>query len=169
LEPLSLITGANLAQVYMYAGQNDQALEQARKTYEPNFPLGRFLLGQVYIANGMYAEAIALSEKALQTDPTSQMMLHVAGYAYAKSGRRQEAEEVIKRFKEIAKTQYVMSYYIASINASLGDKEKAFAELEKAYEQRDWELHHLKVDPLMDPLRVDSRFQDLLRRIGLPP
>ena len=61
-----------------------------------------------------------------------------------------------------------MSYYIASIYAALGDKEKAFVELEKAYEQRDWELHRLKVDPLLGALRDDPRFNDLLSRVGLP-
>ncbi|MDQ3750260.1 MAG: protein kinase [Acidobacteriota bacterium] len=170
LEPLALITGTNLAEAYMRAGQNDRALEQARKTYElePNFPVLRYALGQAYITNGMYTEAIALSEKALQAEPTNKQMLRVAGYSYAKQGHRQEAEEVIKRFRDIAKTQYVMSYYIASIYAALGDKEKAFAELEKAYEQRDWELHRLKVDPLMNPLRDDPRFKDLLKRMNLP-
>jgi TolB-like protein/Flp pilus assembly protein TadD len=171
LEPLSLNTSANLAQLYMYATQNDRALEEARKTYdlEPNYPVARHNLGLAYIANGMYAEAIALSEKALQTDPTSQQMLRVAGCGYAKSGRRQEAEGVIKRFKDLGKTQYVMSYFVANIYAVLGDKEKAFAELEKAFAERDFFLHRLKVDPLMAPLRADPRFQDLLRRIGLPP
>ncbi len=170
LEPLSLNTSANLALVYIYAGQNNRALEQARKPYdlEPNYPVARHHLGLAYIANGMYAEAIALSEKALQTDPTSQLMLRVAGCGYAKSGRRQEAEEVIKRFKEIAKTQYVLAYFVANIYAALGDKEKAFAELEKAYEQRDFSLHRLKVDPLMDPLRSDPRFKEMLKRLNLP-
>ena len=172
LEPLSLITNANLAGAYMFAGQNDRALEQARKTYElePNFVSGLYWLALAYNANGMYAEAIALSEKVLQTDSTSQYLylLRVAGYSYAKSGRRREAEEDIKRFKDIAKTRYVKSYWVASIYAALGDKDKAFIELENAFAERDWDLHRLKVDPLMNPLRDDPRFQDLMRRIGLP-
>jgi tetratricopeptide (TPR) repeat protein len=170
LEPLSLITNANLAQAYMFAGQNDLALEQARKTYElePDFPVGRFALGLAYITNGMHAEAIALSEKALLSDPTSQSMLRIAGYSYAKSGRRREAEEIIKRFKDLAKTQYVISYFVANIYAALGDKNEAFAELEKAFAERDWELHRLKVYPLMDSLRDDPRFKEMLKRLNLP-
>ena len=154
----------------MYAGQSDRALEQARKIYdlEPNLPFANYFLGLVYITNGMHAEAIALSEKAVQTDPSDQDMLRIAGYAYAKQGRRREAEEVIKRFKEIAKTQYVMSYYVAGIYAALGDKDKAFAELEKAFVERDWDLHRLKVDPLMDSLRGDPRFKEMLKRLNLP-
>jgi len=126
------------------------------------------MLSQAYSSKGMYGEAIALSEKSLQTDPTNQVFLRLAGYAYAKSGRRREAEEVIKKFKEIAKTQYVMSYRVASIYVVLGDKDKAFAELEAAFAERDWELHRLKIDPFMDPLRDDPRYKDLIRRMGLP-
>ncbi|MCA1640293.1 MAG: hypothetical protein LC768_18570, partial [Acidobacteria bacterium] len=88
--------------------------------------------------------------------------------AYAKQGRRREAEEVIKRFKDIAKTQYVMSYYVANIYAALGDKEKVFAELERAFGERDHELHRLKIDPLMDSLRDDPRFKEMLKRLNLP-
>lgn len=170
LEPLSLVIGAIFAEEYMYAGQNDRALEQARKTYdlEPNHPTVRSFLGVIYIANGMYTQAIELGEKELQNEQTNQDALYLTGYAYAKSGRRHEAEEAIKRFRDIAKTQYVMSYYIARIYAALGDKEKAFAELQKAFAERDWELHRLKVDPLMDPLRDDPRFKEMVKRLNLP-
>ncbi len=116
----------------------------------------------------MNTEAIALGEKELQNEQTNQDALYLTGYAYAKSGRRHEAEEAIKRFRDIAKTHYVMSYYIARIYAGLGDKEKAFIELEKAFAERDWELHRLKVDPLMDPLRDDPRYKDMLKRLNLP-
>lgn len=170
IEPLDLNMALNLAWAYMFARQYDRALDQAKKTHdlEPNFVLGRYVLGQVYLADGMYTEAIALSESSLQGDPTSQFSLRDAGYAYAKSGRRHDAEEVIKRFKDLAKTRYVMSYWVASIYAALGDKESAFVELEKALAEHDWGLHRLKVDPFMDPLRDDPRFKDLIRRMGLP-
>jgi TolB-like protein/Tfp pilus assembly protein PilF len=170
MEPLSIPFGAILVGAYIYARQNDAALEQARKTYnlEPNHPAARFWLSLAYVANGMYGEAIAIGEKTLQNDPTNQDALFITGYAYAKSGRRQDAEEVVKKFKDIGKTQYVMSYSVASLYAALGDKDKAFAELEKSFVERDTELSRLKVDPLMDPLRDDPRFSDLLRRVGLP-
>ena len=170
IEPLSIPAGANLAGVYMNARQNDLALEQAKKTYnlEPNHPAGRFWLGIVYIANGMNAEAITLGEKELQNNPTNQDALYFTGYAYAKSGRRHEAEEVIKKFKDISKTQYVVSRDVAAIYAALGDKDKAFAELEKSFEERDWNLPLLKVDPSMDPLRDDPRFKEMLKRLNLP-
>jgi tetratricopeptide (TPR) repeat protein len=170
LEPLSLFDNSVLTATYYFARQPDRALEQGRKTSEldPNFPTGRWTLGSVYNANGMYAEAIELSEKSLQSDPTNQVQLGLAGYAYAKSGRRFEAEEVIRKFREIAKTHYASPYWIAVVYVALGDKDKAFAELEKAFEQLDWNLHRLKVDPLMDRLRDDPRFNAMLKRLNLP-
>ena len=170
IEPLDLNIGGDLSWVYFSAREYDRALEQGKKTHElePNFVSGRWNLCQAYTANGMYAEAIALSAQTLQTDPTSQFMLQSAGYAYAKSGRRNDAEEMIKRFKEIAKTEYVTSYFVASIHAALGDKDKTFAELENAYAGRDWYLHRLKVDPFWDPLRDDPRFREMLKRLNLP-
>jgi hypothetical protein len=61
-----------------------------------------------------------------------------------------------------------MSCRIATIYGALGEKDKAFAELEKAFKNRDWDLHRLKVDPFMDPLRDDSRFDEMVKRLGLP-
>lgn len=170
VEPLSLITGANLAAVYMFAGENKRALDQAKKTYElqPHFLTGRYFLGVSYNANGMYAEAIALSEKHLETEPESQLFLRLVGYAYAKAGRRREAENVILKFREIAETKYVMSYWVANIYTALGDNDKAFTELETAFAEHDWELHRLKVDPFMNSLRDDPRFNEMVKRIGLP-
>ncbi len=108
LEPLSLFDNSVLTATYFFARQQDRALEQGKKTsdLDPNFPTGRWTLGCVYDASGMYAEAIALSEKSLQSDPTNQVQLGINGYAYAKSGRRQDAETVSNKFREIARTQY---------------------------------------------------------------
>jgi eukaryotic-like serine/threonine-protein kinase len=167
LEPLSLTQGANYAGVLMYARQFDAALEQAGKTYEldMNHLTAQIWLCHVLNAKGMYAESLLISEKSMQGDfPIS----GPAGYAYAKSGQRQRAEAVITRLKEVEKTGYVANYWIAIIYAALGDKDAAFAELEKAYQRRDWFLHKLKVDPFMDSLRDDPRYKDLLRRMNLP-
>jgi tetratricopeptide (TPR) repeat protein len=169
LEPLNLNHGANLSGVYFYARQYDRALDHAKQVFDldSKFIVGRWALSQAYIAKGMYAEAIELNEQALKADPTNQVYLRFAGYGYAKAGRRREAEEIIGRFREVAKTQYVMSYHVALIYAALGDKDKAFAELEKAYEEHDYLLPRIKVEPFLDPLRDDPRFSDLVRRLGL--
>jgi TolB-like protein/Flp pilus assembly protein TadD len=169
-EPLDINMGSTLSWAYTVAGQNEKALAQAKKVYElePSHPLGRWNLGFVYISQGMYAEAIDLSMKNLQDDPTNQRVLWNLGFAYAKAGRRDKAEEIINRFNELGKTQYIARCRIASIDGALGDKDKAFAELEKAFDARDWDLFRLKVDPLFAPLRDDPRFKSMLKRLNLP-
>jgi tetratricopeptide (TPR) repeat protein len=151
----------------MYARQFDLAVEQAKKTYDldPTFFGGQNWLCHTYDAKGMYAESLSISEK---TSEASFPILAPMGYAYAKTGRRREAEEVIKRWKEAEKTKYVLNYWVAVTYVGLGEKDAAFAELEKAYQARDWFLSRIKTDPFMDPLRDDPRFKDLIRRIGLP-
>jgi hypothetical protein len=83
-------------------------------------------------------------------------------------GRRQEAEAILKRWKDAEKTTYVSNYWFAATYAALGEKEAAFAELEKAYQSHDWFMPRIKTDPFLDPLRDDPRFKDLVRRVGLP-
>ncbi|MEO8041252.1 MAG: tetratricopeptide repeat protein [Acidobacteriota bacterium] len=170
LEPLDLNHGANLSGLYFYARRYDEALEQARQVYslDANFIVGRWALSQAYIQKGMLAEAIELNERGLQTDPTNPVFLRFAGIAYAKAGRRQDAEKIVDRFKEIAKTQYVMSYHIALIYSALGDKDKALAELETALTDHDYLLPRAKVEPFLDPLRDDPRFKGILKRLNLP-
>ena len=148
MEPLNLVVSSNLIWIYRCAGQYDRALEQAKATYDldKTFVPSRADLAGAYLAKGMYAEAIELNEKALQADPANQMLLVALGSAYAKAGRRHDAEKIIKRFKDIAQTQPVLSVWIAYIYVSLGDKDKAFAEFEKAIEQREFYLYRLKCE-----------------------
>ncbi len=170
MEPLDMNMGATLAWAYFIAGQNDTALEQAKKTYdlEPTHPIGRWMLSQAYTLKGMYPDAISLAEEWLKIDPTNQFGLREAGIAYAKAGRREKAEEMITRFREIAKTQYVPMCRLAAIHVALGDKERAFEELDKAFEARDWELYRLKADPYWKSLHDDARFKNLVKRLNLP-
>src|SRR5262249_44563020 len=150
--------------MYIGAGRKNEALAQARKVMDldSDFVLGRYLAGLAYLDNGMYQEALALTEKPLRSDPNDQMMLHLAGYAYAKMGRTADANAVISRFREIAKTQYVIPFFVATTYAGLGERDKAFAELENGYQQHDWRMAALlKTDPLIDSLRGDPRYKDL--------
>jgi TolB-like protein/Flp pilus assembly protein TadD len=171
LEPVNLAARANLMWAYRIAGRAEDALGQGRKLrdLEPDFVLGRYQLGLTYIANGMYNEAIDLTEKPLRDDPNDQLMLHVFGFASARLGRRDEVNSVILRFRQIAKTQYVMSFFVVTLYAELGDKDKAFAEMEDAFRQRDWRMSaHLKTDAMIDSLRDDPRYKDFLKRLNLP-
>lgn len=166
-EPLYLIQGANYAAVLMYARRYDEAVAQAKKTYDldPNFIGSINWLGHAYASKGMYPEALATIEKSLGSDmPVST----AACYAYAKTGQRDKALAVIEQLKEKEKTKYVQNYWFAISYAALGDKDNAFAELEKAYKNHDWFMQRIKVDPFMDPLRGDPRFDELVKRMKFP-
>jgi TolB-like protein len=166
-EPLYLIQGANFAGVLLYARRFDDALEQAKKTFDldPSFVGGRSWLAHAYYAKGMYADALAIAEKSLDSDMP---FLADAALSYEKTGQREKAITLIKRWKELEKNRYVMNYWIAATYAAMGDKDEAFAELEKSYQNHDWFLQRMKVDPFMDPLRDDPRFAAMVKRLNLP-
>ncbi|MEQ1643390.1 MAG: tetratricopeptide repeat protein [Pyrinomonadaceae bacterium] len=169
-EPLDVNMGVTVALVDLIRGQNEEALVEARKIHdlEPNHLLSRWMLASVLTEMRRYDEAIAICEKWLQDDPNSQMAIRDAGFAYAKAGRRDKAEEMIARYREFAKTQWVPTSRIAAIYGALGEKDKAFAELEKAFEAHDWEMHRLSPELYMRPLRDDPRFKAMLKRLNLP-
>jgi TolB-like protein/Tfp pilus assembly protein PilF len=170
LEPLSLINNSLLVSAYLNARQNEKALAQARTAFDldPNFRLVLHWLGLALVANGKSDEAIALSQRVPADSPGGWLSTVVLGHAYAKAGRRQDAEREIAKLRDLAKTRYVRTYYLASIYATLGDKDKALAELERSFEDRDCYLPRAAVDPFMDPLRDDPRFKDLMKRMNLP-
>ena len=170
LEPLSIAMNANLAGAYMYARRSDLALAQARKTFdlEPSHITARIWLLNIYESLGMYSEAMALSEESLKTQPSDQSFLLYAGYSYAKTGRQDKAEDVIRKLRALEKTEPVDPYTLAVLYVGMGDKDKAFVELEKNFNERGFYVLYMRFDPFMDPLRDDPRFIDLIKRIGFP-
>ena len=113
-------------------------------------------------------EAIAEFRKLLKQSPRAAAALAHLGNVYARAGRVREARECIRQLKQRSDVETVAPYGIALIHAGLGEKDQAFEWLEKAYEVRDQGMSSLKVDPTLDPLRSDARFQDLLRRMNFP-
>jgi len=168
LEPLSLINNGVVIYGYVYARQYEKALRQARTAFdlEPNFPMMRGQLALALIVNGKNEEAISLLQQAPPNSSGFEAAVMLA-QAYAKLGKRAEAEQQISLIREMAKTR-ARPYYLASIYATLGDKDKAFAELENSFAERDCYLGRISVDPFFDPLRDDARFKDLLKRMNLP-
>jgi serine/threonine protein kinase/Flp pilus assembly protein TadD len=168
LDPLSLLINGNLGIVFYLARQYDQAIEQERKTLDldANFIVPHWYLGLSYVQKSMYKEAIAEFEKALVIAPGNTQALAGLGYTYAVAGRRAEAQRVLDQLNELSKQKYVPAWSRAIIYGSLGQKDKAFEWLQKAYEERS--IYSLR-DPAYDPLRSDPRFADLLRRMNLQP
>jgi len=170
LEPLSFIASSHLGWILYLSGQNDRAIEQCTKILDldPNsFPAMRYR-GLAYEQKGMYAEAIADFQKGVKLSG-SPLMLALLGHAYAVSGKKTEAQQVLAELRELQGRRYVSPYTVAAIYAGLGDKDQAFKWLEKAYDERDIWLMNLKVDPVFNKLRSDRRFPDLLARTGLRP
>jgi tetratricopeptide (TPR) repeat protein len=172
LDPLSLIISADVAlQALGPAGLYDQEMEQCRKTLEmdPSFPLAHACLSDSYKNKRMYKEAVAEMLKAIDLSGGSVVWVSALAQTYALAGRRDEAIKILNELKARSKQEYVSPNLFAYIYAGLGDKDQAFAWLEKAYEERSDLVGGLKVGRQLDPLRSDPRFQDLLRRMNLPP
>ena len=160
---------ADLGEAYIWARQYDKAIEQLRKTIEmdQSFYYAHWHLGLAYQLKGSYQEAVAAYQKArnLDDDP---LVLALLCQVYATSGKRDEALKLLDELKQKAKQGYVTPFSFAVIYAGLGNKDQAFEWLEKCYQDRVSDLVHLKVDPLVDNLRSDARFADLVKRVGLP-
>jgi TolB-like protein/Tfp pilus assembly protein PilF len=167
LDPLSPIINADFAWTFFCARRFDEAERQARKTLEidPQFFLAHYYLGQVLQFKGQLTEAIAEFQKAvdLNGDPDSLGML---GQAYARNGQKDEAQKVLVRLNEEAKSRYVAPYSTALVYLGLGDKERALDELERAYQRGDTNyLFVIRVDPMLDDLRGHPRFDALVQKI----
>jgi len=170
MEPISLVNNALHVTSLVNARRFDEALVQARRAYDLDhgFPLARHWLGLALSANGKYDEAIALGSEVQADSPILPIGLFISAYAHARAGRHAEAERIIALMHAAEKTHYVRPYYIACVWSALGDKDKAFAELERSFAEKDCYLPRMRVDPLLDRLRDDPRYKDLLKRMNLP-
>ena len=171
LDPFSGEANFLSGQSLYFAGRYDQAIEQLRNTIDlaPDLWPTYDTLGWAYEAKGQLPEAIGEFQKARQIAGTIAEPLSSLGRAYALQGEPAEARKVLVELSELSKDNWVSPYNFAVIYAALGDKDQATASLEKAFEARSWYVANLAVDPKVDNLRADPRFQDLLRRMNLQP
>jgi TolB-like protein/Flp pilus assembly protein TadD len=169
LDPLSLIVNSDLGGTFIFARQYDKAIEQLHKALEmdQSFYYAHWRLGTAYELKRSFQEAIAEYQKASQLNDDPQV-LGLLGHVYAASGKTDQAHRTLDQLKEISRQRYVSAYSFAIVNAGLGEKDQAFQWLEQGYQNRDWQMARLNVDPLIDNLRSDRRFADLVRRVGLP-
>jgi TolB-like protein/DNA-binding winged helix-turn-helix (wHTH) protein/Tfp pilus assembly protein PilF len=168
LDPLSLIINADLAELLLIAHLPDESIQQSRKTLEmdANFALAHNQMGQGYLEKHMFGEAVAEIQKAIQLSGGSPTFTANLARAYAASGQKAAAMEQLNDLKKRSASGDPHSSEIAMIYAALGNSDQAMTWLDKSYEQRF--NPGILLRPGFDPLRSDSRFQDLVRRIGLP-
>ena len=170
LDPLSLPINMTLGWVLLTAHQNDLSVEQLRKTVEmdPSFVLTHHRLGMVYEQQGKYDEAIAEFKQVVKLTSGKPLGTAALAHAYAMSRRRAEAEKLLAELEEQSKLRFVSPSSVAAVYVALGDKDQAFAWLDKSEKVRDGILVRLKVDSRFDGLHSDPRFAELVRQIGLP-
>jgi len=170
LDPLSLVIGQNVAQAYLARGDVNSSIEQARKVIDldPRYPRGHQQLGFAYLKQGNYAEAIAELRKATDLSP-DRVAFAGLGYGYAVSGRRVEALAILKELEAKYGRHEALGQDLAAVYAGLGDKDQAFAWLEKDFQARSGLLVRTRWQFPFESLRSDPRFTDLLRRMGLQP
>ncbi len=171
LDPLSPEINVLLGWDLYLLRRYDQASEQFRKTIDldPNYWMPHLFLGCAYEQKGQLAESLTEFRKARLLEGHIPWTLSELGRAYALSGQKGEARKALDQLEEQWKRDHVGAYNIATIYAALGENGQAFAWLDKAYADRSFLFTFLKVDPELDSLRSDPRFQDLVRRVGLTP
>lgn len=169
LDPLSLFINKNLGTILFYARQFDQAVRQYRDTIEldPSFGRTHFFLGLAYEGLGRYDDAIAELKTAMAASGENTVMLAALGRTHALAGRRSAALQILDGLNKRASQHYVPAFSVAMLHMGLEDTNRGFEWLEKALEERSSWLTSLKVDPLFDSIRPDSRFAPLLKRVGL--
>lgn len=170
LDPLSLIISGAIGWANYMDRRYEDAIEQLRRTaeLEPNYSMTYWILGLILRKMGRYEQAIREGEKGMKLSGGSPLISAALAQTLATAGRRNEAIQILDDLTKLAKEKYIAPYFLAGIHIGLGEEDRAMEYLEKSYEEHSHWLIYLHIDPSMDGLRSDPRFQDLLGRVGLP-
>jgi serine/threonine protein kinase/tetratricopeptide (TPR) repeat protein len=171
LDPLSPIIGINVANLYLLTGDADSAVEQCKRLIEldPGFYGGPEQLGLAYLRQRRYEEAIAALQKAAEMSGRANDSLSDLGNAYAVAGKRAESLAIVKELEARYARREANELNIAYVYAGLDDRDRTFEWLEKAFQQRSGSLTSVTWYLGFETPRSDSRYADLVRRMGLEP
>ena len=169
IDPTSIGIALRLGNCYYLSRQYDLAIHHYRTAIEmePNIGL-RFELGDAYVQNGDFQAAVVELEAGVKLAPSDSGGIASLAYAYARAGRQREALVEINRLIELSRNRYISPAILAEAYAGVGDKEAALTALEKAYTDKSWRMVFIGVEPRLDSLRSDERFQRLLAKLALP-
>jgi TolB-like protein/Flp pilus assembly protein TadD len=170
VDPLSAEGNLTFGQTLYYIHRYDRAVDQLRITIDlaPEVWVPHDLLGWCYEVQGKLPDAIGEYEKARQIEGLIGEPLASLGRGYALQGRKTDAAKILIELEDLSSRNHVPPYFYTMIYSALGDRDRALESLEKAYQERSWYVTLLAVDPKVDSLRSDSRFHDLVHRVGLP-
>jgi tetratricopeptide (TPR) repeat protein len=168
LDPVSPIGHTDVGTVYLIERRYDEAIAILRKTLEmePDFYWAHRQLGTALELKGSPAEAIVEYQRAAELNDDPRVLAFV-GHAKASMGKQNEAREILAKLTEVAKTRYISGYSFAVIHLALGEKDQAMEWLERdAREQTGFEINFIRVDPYLDPLRSEPRFEELVQKVA---
>ncbi len=170
LDPLAPIHYASLGNALFPMHRYEEVILQQRKALEiePGFPLAHALLSHAYFLTGKNEEALHEIEQAVALSDSSIEYVSLYGYFCGRTGRKHEAEQILKNILQLQQRQYVSPYLVGGIYIGLGERDSAFVWLSRAIDSHDYAMEYLKVDPVVDPIRDDPRFAELMRKEGLP-
>lgn len=169
LEPLATAVAGTAAWVLYNAGKFDDADRELRIALraDSSFALGRFYLGRVHQSRGFLDSALAEYDAA---GPLRDWVPTIAavGHVYGSQGRRREALATLARLDSLSRQEYVTPYAVALVHASLGERDSAFAWLDRGLAERTHWMVWLRRDPRWAPIRSDPKFERLARKLRLP-
>ena len=171
LDPVSPLINSWAGSTYFFAGRVEEAMASWQKALEldPSSWYTSMVLARAYVTQGMHQQAITELEKAVTLNAREPHLLGALAHAYARAGQREAALKLIRELKQIeVERGTAPTFPFVWAYAGLGDNDQAFAWLERSYRERRERLVWLNVDPLLEPIRSDPRFNDLVLRVGLP-
>ncbi len=169
IDPLSLISQTVLGQTLYNAHRYDEAQHSLAGVLklDPHFWPALYCAGVTHALGGRFDEAVADLNQAANLSPADDMALSALAYAYGRAGKKEKARTVLEQLNKLSRQRYVSGYLFAVSYAGLGQNTKALQSLERAYQERDTLMTWIGAEPMLDSLRSDQRFQNLLNRMNL--
>ena len=169
LDPVSSIVARDLAVIHFYRRNFETALEQCDHTIElnPHFAPAYWILGVIQEQRKDFDESAAAFQRAVHLSPQTPRMHGALGRTFALSGRKKQALDVLRKLEAYARERYVSPLEFAWIQFALGETDLGFRWMQKALDDRSFDLISIKVDPRFDPLKDDRRFRAIASRMGV--
>jgi serine/threonine-protein kinase len=170
LDPMDIVNNCHLSWHYWLAGQPDEAIEQGRRTSElyPAAFMPEYLSGLAYEAKAMPGDAIEHFRRAAQLSSSTAIVLAALGHAHALAGERAQALKLLADLEALGRERYVPAYDRAIVHAGLQNVDRALDCLQEAHAEHSSWMSYLAVEPRLDGLRGEARFQDLIAKLRLP-